>query len=224
MAALGAEPNAENFVLVKTTLPSRPLPPNASRQPIITDRLVIRAWTPEDLKELRVLRTQPEVMRWTRVGHIDLDEAATQTHLNRYLPPNDANTYNCAITLKETGELIGSGGVHMFTGSFGWPELGYMFRTEFWGQGYGTEFVRGFVEAWSALPREEVEIKVDPRTATGDGVAEEQLIAITDGANWGSQKILRKCGFEQYLVFPGDDGGPLPTFRFFPARSVGQRS
>jgi RimJ/RimL family protein N-acetyltransferase len=158
-------------------------------------------------------------MKWTRAGTIDLDEATTQAWLARFAAPHDISTHNCAITLKETGELIGSGGTHNLKGDFGWPELGYMFRTEFWGQGYATEFVRAYVKSWGALPREEVEIMVDPRTLGADGeTAEEQIVAITEAANGGSQKVLVKCGWEHFLTWIGGPGDVLPTFRYFPVR------
>ncbi|OIW26154.1 acyl-CoA N-acyltransferase [Coniochaeta ligniaria NRRL 30616] len=215
---VSSSPEDVEFVLVKTTLPVTPLPPNTARLPIVTDRLIIRPWLPTDFDQIRILRLQPEVMQYTRVGHIDLDEAETQAWLARFLPPGDAATHSCAITLKETGEVIGTGGTHSLQGNFGWPEVGYMFRKEFWGKGYATEFLRAYMKSWAELPREEVEIKVDPRTVTGDGVAEEQLIAVTAIVNEGSQKVLRKCGWEHFVTWPGDDSSTLPTFRFFPCR------
>jgi RimJ/RimL family protein N-acetyltransferase len=157
-------------------------------------------------------------MRFTRVGRIDLDEAETQAWLAKFLPPNDALTHSMAITLKETGEVIGSGGTHSIQGNLGWPEVGYMFRTEYWGKGYATEFLRAYIKTWAELPRAEVEIKVDPRTVTGDGVAEEQIIAVTENVNGVSQKVLYKCGFEHFVTLPGRDSTTLPTFRYFPTR------
>lgn len=58
-------PNEDKFVLVKTTLPRRPLPPNADRPVITTERLLIRAFQADDLDALYELRTQPAVMRCT---------------------------------------------------------------------------------------------------------------------------------------------------------------
>jgi RimJ/RimL family protein N-acetyltransferase len=37
---------------------------NAVRQPILTERLLLRPFTIDDLPALRELRTQPEVMYW----------------------------------------------------------------------------------------------------------------------------------------------------------------
>ena len=213
-------------VLVRTTLPLLPLPPNSLRQPIHTARLTIRPWEQSDLHQIRILRTQPEVMKVSRQGRIDLSLEETQAWLNRYLPPEDAQTYSFAIILREDGELIGTGGVHSFKGVFGWPELGYMFREEYWGRGFATELLKGWMGAWGALPRGVAEVEVDPRTVDGDGKegeireADEQIIAITADYNEASQKVLGKCGWEHFMTWPGDDAPTLPTFRWFPTRQT----
>jgi RimJ/RimL family protein N-acetyltransferase len=183
---------------------------------------------PSDLPALHVLRTQQEVMVWTRLGRVDASLEETQAKLNGSLPPNDTITHNCAICLRSTGELIGNGGVHMLRDDLGWPELGYMFKKEAWRQGYASEFARAFVQAWSELERQEVEILVDPRTVTmrGDGRAEECLMAYTAETNLGSQGVLVKAGFEKLFTFVGfiDTKNPhveaitLPVFRFLPGR------
>jgi RimJ/RimL family protein N-acetyltransferase len=57
-------PDPASFVRIRTTLPRRPLPANAARQPILTERLLLRPVTAEDLPAAHELRTQPEVMHW----------------------------------------------------------------------------------------------------------------------------------------------------------------
>src|SRR5262245_41260385 len=90
------------WVTIKAALPERPLPPNASRSPVTTDRLLIRALVPEDAHSLHMLRTQPEVMANHPQGRADKDLEETKRNLSPFLPPNDETTYNCAICLKET--------------------------------------------------------------------------------------------------------------------------
>ncbi|RBQ90477.1 hypothetical protein VDGD_01081 [Verticillium dahliae] len=192
-----------DFITVKTTLPARPLPAHASRQPILTPRLMIRPFAESDIHALRVLRTQPEVMRNTAAGRIDLDVAETQAKLALSLPPNDAHTFNCAICLRDSGEFVGCGGCHVMVGEFGWPVLGYMFVKEHWGRGFATEFVTGFLAAWWALPREVCELRVDRGTVRvgEDGLAEEQYTAVTVDDNVASQRILTKTGFVKRRVY-----------------------
>ena len=220
-----------DWVTVKTTLPTQPLPPNTERPSITTERMVLRTLTQDDLEQVWALRTQPEVMVWTGRGNVDADKSETQAKLSPFLPPNDLKTYNWAICDKESGDIIGIGGVHLFIGDRGWPEIGYMFRKEYWGKGLATEFVRAFLASWNQLPRSEVEIQVQPDSlAEGEGAdgaaVEERLMAITVGDNYRSQNILTKCGFERFSVFKEPDlRDPsveieLLLFRYLPGRAL----
>lgn len=196
------------WATIKTTLPERPLPLNITRSPITTDRLLIRPLVPEDAHSLHVLRTQPEVMANSPQGRLDKDLEETQQRLSLFLPPNDEKTFNCAICLRETGELIGIGGCHQLVSMFGWPAIGYMIRTEFWGQGIATEFVKAWLESWCELPRAEAELEVDRRTLLADEDEEsspELVTAFTLLDNLGSQRVLEKAGFERFLTWEEAD-------------------
>ncbi|KAG7293309.1 hypothetical protein NEMBOFW57_003355 [Staphylotrichum longicolle] len=206
--AAGPEPDPSTFIRVRTTLPRRPFPPNATRQPITTERLTLRVLTQDDLAALHELRTQPEVMIWTALGKPDKDLAETQAKLDPFLPPRDEATFNFAICDRATGQMIGIGGCHLWRSAFGWPEVGYMLRKEFWGKGLGTEFLRGFL--------------------TG---VREQLIAVTATGNDKSQGVLGKAGFKWFTTWLAEDlqkgTGPgsmieLPTFRYFPGGKKGE--
>lgn len=209
------------FVTVKALLPTIPLPPNSERPAIITDRLLIRAPQPSDLEALHVLRTQEEVMKWTSAGCIDESIEKTQSKLDPFLPPNDLVTANFAICLKDTGELIGIGGCHLYPGSHGWPEVGYMLRTDAWGKGLATEFLSAWLQFWSELPRTEREVRVEKEMVVGEGAVDEHLIAITEASNAGSQRVLSKCGFEKFREFVEVDGTEtvnLVAFRYLPKK------
>ncbi|KAK4147891.1 GNAT domain-containing protein [Dichotomopilus funicola] len=231
--APGPAPDPVSFIRVRTTVPRRPLPPNAVRQPIYTERLVLRTLTMDDLPDVRILRTQPEVMHWTAAGVPDGDLEQTRSRLMPFLPPGDGVTYNFGIYDRATGEFVGMGGSHQFRSSLGWPEIGYMIKKEYWGKGLGTELVKGWLGAWEALEREEVELEVDARTideeekaavAASGGLVRERLIAITATGNDKSQGVLQKAGFEWFLTWLALDSvkgsGPeslieLPSFRYF---------
>lgn len=229
---------SEDWLSVRTTLPSS-LPQGLSRPHITTPRLILRPFNSSDLDALYALRQQPEVMHWTTASRVDADMEETATKLALFLPPNDTKTFNCAICLRETGELIGQGGVHAFEQpaddaaagpQLGWPELGYMIRKEHWGKGIATEFLTAFLGAWAGLPREGVPgRKVIASSAEGAGgpatVMEEQLVAVIDGTNGASQKVLERCGFESFLSFRDVDmRAPdrmidLIAYRYFPNAS-----
>ncbi|KAH8912269.1 acyl-CoA N-acyltransferase [Coniochaeta sp. PMI_546] len=193
------------WVSIQTTLPTRPLPLNSSRPAFTTERLVIRALGVEDVQALHVLRTQPEVMANTPQGRIDKDVGETRSKLAHYLPPNDEKTYEFAICLKETDEVIGLGGCHSLSSMFGWPEIGYMLRREFWGQGLATEFLRTWLDMWYALPRTEEQVDVHPKSTFsehgGDTLLVESVIAFTTADNVASQKVLQKSGFQHFLTW-----------------------
>ncbi|KAF6793776.1 putative N-acetyltransferase, GNAT family [Colletotrichum sojae] len=202
-----------DFVTVRTTLPTIPLPPYASRPPIVTERLILRPVSLDDLQPLHVLRTQPETMKWSVAGRVDADLEQTRSSLVQNLPPHDADNFNFSICLRSTGQWIGIGGVKKPTGELGWPEIGYMLQKDFWGSGYATEFLRGFLSAWWSLPRSERDLSVDRGTLGGgaglqDGdVVNEILTAVTAADNHPSQKLLEKCGFEMLKVWKEKDEG-----------------
>ncbi|KAI1806976.1 acyl-CoA N-acyltransferase [Daldinia bambusicola] len=186
-------------IRVKTHLPTRPFPPNAERNPIHTERLIIRPFTEDDLEGMYALRTQPEVMHFSAVGRIDPSKDETRTsYLERYLPPNDLRTYHNVLCLASTGEIIGAGGMPKVDPVFGWPEIGYMLKREYWGQGYATEFLKAFTEHWWTLPRSEVEIEVAAESVNGSEEVPEMLSAIVDDKNLGSKRVLEKAGFKEF--------------------------
>ncbi|KAK0669344.1 GNAT domain-containing protein [Cercophora samala] len=216
------KPDKSTFVRVKTTLPKRPFPLNAERKAVFTERLIIRPLSKDDLPALHELRTQPEVMVWTYLGVVDRDIGETWQKLEPFVEGNEKDNYNCAICLRaEGGRMIGIGGFHNAMWSFGWPEIGYMFRKEYWGKGFGKEFMRGWNGIWEGLERGEVELEVDGRTVVGDGeggMVKEVVIAVTAEGNKASQRVLERSGFERFLTWEEADGGGrgmvrLPTYR-----------
>ncbi|KAK6383764.1 hypothetical protein LTS17_003056 [Exophiala oligosperma] len=171
---------------MKTTRPVFPVPAS----PIKTLRLLLRPVRQSDLTGFHILRTQPEVMKWTSQGRPDLDEQATQAWMNLFLPPNDAVTFNFAIEeMSKPGEVIGIMGCYIAEP----PEVGYMLVKEVWGMGYATEALEGWLHAYWQLPRKEVVI--------GDDVDDDTFIAETLAAdvveeNVASARILARYGFD----------------------------
>ncbi|KAI2605541.1 acyl-CoA N-acyltransferase [Hypoxylon sp. NC1633] len=183
-------------IKVKTHLPTRPWPSNTEKKPIRTERLIMRPYAEEDLEDIYILRTQPEVMVFTAVGRGDADRDESRAYMARYLPPNDVATYNTIICLASTGEVIGTGGLTK-NNTFGWPEVGYMLKKEYWGKGFATEFLRGFLSHWWSLPRSELELEVDAQSVDGTGEAPEIVTAVIDADNLASRRVLEKLGFRE---------------------------
>lgn len=197
---------------MKTTRPILPTPAS----PITTRRLLLRPKHTDDLAGYRILRSQIEVMMWTTAGKVDADEAATQAWLDRFLPPNNSKTYSFSVEeLAHPGTIIGTLGCHRFQPV---PEIGYMFRKEFWGKGYASEAMTAWIAAWWDLPRREVEILTErdrdqdhdhdegqetstdeikrrPIGSCDQGHVPEVLLACTVETNLASQKVLHRLGF-----------------------------
>lgn len=200
MAQTNGSPSALEWVTVKTTLPKLPYPPMSTREPIRTERLILRPYVATDVNDFHLLRIQQEVMKWTSQGKPDTDLKQTEKVLANRLPGTDGERcYEWAICWAETGEMIGTGGSHMRTGELGWPVIGYMIRSEFWGKGIATELMSNFLKAYWALPREEVEIKVEKSTiveGSENEVQPERITAVTLDNNAPSQNVLGKLGFK----------------------------
>lgn len=186
------------WVTVRTTLPLSPLPLLGTRPEIRTERLVLRRTLESDLDGWHALRLQPEVMKWTGQGKPDPDIAWSKDKLKQRLSPDGDSKYEYIVCLAETGEMIGTAGSHMLVGELGWPVIGYMLRKEFWGKGYATELVHAFLKAWWALPRAEVDVKVEKSTAVEgeDGKVRECIVAVTLDSNTASQRVLAKADME----------------------------
>ena len=89
-------------VVVKTTLPSTPQPPNRERAPIATERLILRPLRQDDFKSLQALRLQPEAMAGTRQGRPDRSDEETQRALDHFLPPNDGTTFLFGVFVSDS--------------------------------------------------------------------------------------------------------------------------
>jgi len=194
-------------VTIFTTAPF-PLPPIAARAEIRTARLLIRPPRLSDVAAYHELRSDEESMKWSARGRADRNLDETRAALEAVQPPNDTSSYHFLVFDKETGELVGDGGVHPSSFWFGWPEIGYGIKREARGRGYAAEFLAAFLENWWALPRTEVEMDVDPGTAdpAGDGSVPEQLTAMVGVENIASQKLVEKCGFRRFKEWEEVDG------------------
>ena len=196
----GSSQDDEGFIDVLTTLPAV----NDELPIIYTDRLIIRAPKYSDIDAYSSLRTQPEAMTDSGRGKPDANISETLNKLERLIKGDKNNVY-FFIFLKNSdgseGDFIGDGGVHNFkSDSTGWPEFGYKFKKEFWGQGYATEFGKAFMQFWGSLPRKDVEIPVSPSSIDyyNSLQVKERLTAYTRNENLASKNVLCKLGFQSF--------------------------
>ena len=112
-------------------------------QPVETERLLLRRFTMEDTEPMyRAWCTDPEVTRYLRFApHKDVEE--TRGIVAGWVADYQKSDYYIwAVTLKNTGELIGSIGVVPANEEDALPgywEPGYCFARPHWNKGYATE-------------------------------------------------------------------------------------
>ncbi|KAI0108209.1 GNAT domain-containing protein [Daldinia grandis] len=203
-------------IRVETTLPLLEIQTWAN--PIITDRLIIRPLRIKDLEGLNALYSQPEVTALAYVNGADpqYDLKHNFGELVQLLRPWSEESLSFSIIGRtadgEEGDFIGQL-LMQFHG--GWPNLGYMLKKEYWGQGCATEAVKGFMQFYWDLPRATVNLVVDPNTIHGTGDREEKstssppkvkerVVAAAENGNGSSQRVLLKTGFEPNKRVTGD--------------------
>lgn len=194
-------PTTRSLVAVSTM---RPVVEGNLSLPILTNRLILRPLRDTDFEAYHSLLSQPEVVEIP--GWIP-DLRYTETELASSKPPFHDSQIFLGIFLKNSdgseGELIGDGGTFLRLeggcGS-GWPEFFYRFKKEYWGKGYATEFATVFLQFWRSLPREAINLQVDPFTVdfqNSPGAA-ERLYASVYLYNEASERVLEKVGFELF--------------------------
>ena len=141
-----------------------------------TPRLILRAFTLDDVDAMYQLMTVPEVIRY--VGN---KPAQSKQDVLDYLhqhPLRDYQVYGYgrfACVCRETGELIGFSGIK-FLEELSETELGYRFLPQFWRKGLATEAGQAVIEF-------------------AQGLGLKRLVAVIHPQNQGSQQVATKLGF-----------------------------
>lgn len=145
-------------------------------QNIKTRRLLLRKFEINDVEKMfSNWANDPEVteyMTWLPHENIEITKSIINIWLEEYKNPN---TYRYAITIKETGELIGSIDVVCYIN--GVPEIGYCLSRKYWNMGYMTEAAKAFIEYLFSKGFKEILIEADVR-------------------NIASNRVIEKCGFK----------------------------
>jgi [ribosomal protein S5]-alanine N-acetyltransferase len=151
---------------------------------LTTERLVLRALTPEDCEDYFKLNADPRVME---TYGISVHKKKAQTlNLIRFLHEQfKARMFlRWGIFVKETGQLIGDIGYWRFVDLRARGEIGSKLSPNFWGQGFGTEAVEAVAEySFQKLNLQSIEGNADVQ-------------------NLGSIAMLKKVGFIEIGVIP----------------------
>lgn len=109
---------------------------------IDTDRLLLRPLTTADLDEVVELHAMPEVMR--TMGAFDRSAALSRLERNE-LEWDERGHGLVAILERSSGRFLGRSGLKYWP-QFDETEVGWVLRTDAWGQGFATEAGRACLD------------------------------------------------------------------------------
>jgi RimJ/RimL family protein N-acetyltransferase len=146
-------------------------------EPLVTERLLLRRFTLDDVEALYQLVTIPEVIRYVGNSPLASREATREMMKANALRDYEVHGFGrFAVVWKESGAVIGFCGVKHLD-EIDENELGYRYLPEFWGRGLAKESCRAVI----AHARETLRL---PR-----------LISVIHPENEGSKNVVRKLGF-----------------------------
>ena len=114
--------------------------------PIVTERLVLRRYTHDDIPDLLEFASQPSVARVTS-GWIPATEDGVRKYIdlqNSFQPFEKDKVFELAVARKEDGKVIGLIGLICQDHAQG--EMGWALAVEHRGQGYATEAARALMD------------------------------------------------------------------------------
>ena len=107
------------------------------------DRIILRAYVPDDLDAVHQWMSDPETMRFLSWGPTkSKEETFVQlADFMRHQFERDRQGYYFAVVQKSTGQVIGHIDLRWLNRKYGGGEggIGYFLSKSFWGQGYMTE-------------------------------------------------------------------------------------
>lgn len=152
-----------------------------------TDRLIVREILPTDIDAMFELHTDPDVHRYLGNKFVTGNKEVMDIINFVRQQYKDHGVGRWAIILKKTNEFAGWTGLefvtHTINNHHNFYDLGYRLIKRFWGQGIATESALGSLNyAFEKLNAQEV-------------------FAMADCKNDGSNKILKKAGLKWIETF-----------------------
>ncbi|MCO6000245.1 GNAT family N-acetyltransferase [Actinoallomurus rhizosphaericola] len=154
--------------------------------PIVTERLLLRPYTPADLDALHDIQSRPEVARYLYWDARDRDEVreALQRKIASSVIGDENGELQLAVVLPESGTLIGDVVLMWTSREHRQGEVGYVFHPDHGGRGYATEAA-------------EVMLRLG-----FEGLGLHRLVGRLDGRNTASARVLERLGMrrEAHLI------------------------
>jgi ribosomal-protein-alanine N-acetyltransferase len=142
-----------------------------------TERLLLRRVNENDANEIFALRSNPETMKYIPRPLVkSIDDALEHiAMIDAKIESNEG--INWAITYKDNPKLIGIIGHYRIKPEHFRAEVGYMLLPEYNGKGIISEAIKEVVNyGFNAMKLHSIEAIIDPE-------------------NFGSERVLQKCGF-----------------------------
>jgi len=114
---------------------------------IITERLLLREITWNDLESIHRLHSVPEVDKYNTLGiPKDIEETRELIRPDIEAKAKDPQSkYTWRIILQHSAEFIGLAGMTLSNDKFKLGEIYYKLLPEYWGKGYATEVARQLI-------------------------------------------------------------------------------
>jgi ribosomal-protein-alanine N-acetyltransferase len=142
--------------------------------PLLTDRLLLRAMTLDDVPALHRIWSDAETMRFVSAG-ASRDLAHTRERVQWQIDAQDRNGYSLyAVVERATAAVVGDCGLLRMDD--GGVEVGYRFDRAVWGRGLATEAVGAVVDQ------------------ARDELALRELLGLVLPGNAASRHVLEKAG------------------------------
>lgn len=158
------------------------------KRPVITTpRLVLRDFNEEDWRAVHEYATDLEVVRYMPWG--PNSEKETSAFIERVLAAQDERPrtkFEFAVTLGESGTLIGGCGIRVASKRDRSANMGYCLRRDAWGRGYATEAAAAVLEFGF------------------DVLNSHRIFATCDTENLASARVLEKVGMRREGHFRED--------------------
>ena len=142
---------------------------------INTNRLTLRRFVLNDAQAMfDNWASDPEVTKyltWDTHPNVEVTKQIVKEWVKQY---DDPKTVRFAITLKDSGELIGGIDVVKYVDSV--PEIGYCLSKKYWNKGYMSEACKALVDYLFSLGHKKIMIRAETR-------------------NIASNRVIIKCGF-----------------------------
>jgi len=148
--------------------------------PFDTERLQLRRFTPDDLEAYSTYHRLPEVYRYLYAPTPDnaqLADQLAQAIASRF--SQDGDIFYCAVTLKDSGELIGEVLLKLANRAALQAEIGYIFSPAYAGKGYASEAVQAMLDQGF------------------NQVGCHRIFARLDAANQGSIGVVERLGMRK---------------------------